>query len=284
MTSGAATAVHALWSPAALAAAADEPIVVLVHGAMDRSTSFGRTVRLLPDLPVVRYDRRGYGTSTGLGVGDLADHVSDLEALTGGRPCVVVGHSIGGVIALVAAQADPSVLAVGAWEAPMAWLAWWPESSAGRAAVVGMPQEPVGEVDANAGDGPAGDVAERFMRRMIGDERWARLPSSTRAARRAEGPALIADVAWMHGATAPYDAAELTQPVLAGYGSASKPYHQRAAEELAAGVRDGELMVVEGADHGAHLSHPQDFAQFVRRTVARAHRLPGHRPSWGAGR
>jgi pimeloyl-ACP methyl ester carboxylesterase len=137
-----------------------------------------------------------------------------------------------------------------------------------------MPQEPVQDVGPNAGDGPAGDVAERFMRRMIGDDRWARLPSSTRAARRAEGPALIADVAWLHGTKAPYDAAELTQPVVAGYGSQSKPYHQRAAEELAASVDDGELMVVEGADHGAHLSHPQDFAQFVRRAVARTRRVP----------
>lgn len=244
--------------------------MVLVHGAMDRGASFGRTVRLLPDLPVVRYDRRGYGHSTDLGIGVLESHVADLIAVIAGRPAVVVGHSLGGVIALVAAQLEPSVLSVAAWEAPMAWTPWWPASSAGRAAVAAIPAESLRRPDAADGDGQAGDAAERFMCRMIGDDRWTRLPSATRAARRAEGRALIADVSWMHGDSAPYEAAALTRPVLAGYGTDSVPYHQRAARELAASVRLGELMVVEGASHGAHLSHPGDFAAFVRRAAERA--------------
>lgn len=268
MTTGGSDRVHALWSPAALAASTgstDQPIVVLIHGAMDRSTSFGRTVRLLPDLPLVRYDRRGYGKSTRLGIGDLDAHVGDLQALIAGRPSVLVGHSIGGVIGLVAAQGDPSVLAVGAWEASMAWAAWWPKSSAGGAALAEMSPGPGRGDVAPPNDGVAGDAAERFMRRMIGDDRWSRLPATTRAARRAEGRALIADVGWLHAPVAPYDLAMITQPVLAGYGTASAAHHQRAAKELASAAPEGELMAIEGADHGAHLSHPKDFAAFVRR-------------------
>jgi pimeloyl-ACP methyl ester carboxylesterase len=264
--------VHVVSSSAALAAAADEPIVVLIHGAMDRSASFGRTVRLLADVPVVRYDRRGYGHSTGLGIGDLDSHVADLTALIAGRPAVLVGHSIGGVIALVAAQRDASVLSVGAWEAPMPWASWWPTSTASSAALARMRD------DHDRDDGAAmGDAAERFMRRMIGDERWGRLPSKTRAARRAEGRALVADLVSLQRDAAPYDSGNITQPVLAGSGSDSVPYHQRAAEELASAVPNGELMVVEGADHGAHLSHPHDFAAFVRRAADRAIPIPGTR-------
>lgn len=261
--------VHAVWSPAALAADVGEPIVVLVHGAMDRSASSGRTVRLLGDVPVVRYDRRGYGHSTELGVGDLDAHVSDLRGLIDGRPAVLVGHSIGGVIALVAAQGDPSVLSVAAWEASMAWTSWWPASSAGSAVFASTKRNRhIG--DDTADDESAADAAELFMCKMIGDERWSRLPSSTRAARRAEGRALIADIATLHRDAPPYDVAALTQPVLSGYGTVSRPYHQRAARELAATVADGELMVIEGADHGAHLSHPHEFSAFVRRALARA--------------
>jgi pimeloyl-ACP methyl ester carboxylesterase len=39
---------------------------------------------------------------------------------------------------------------------------------------------------------------------------------------------------------------------------------------LAAQVPRGELIVIEGASHGAHLSHPGEFAELVRRAAALA--------------
>ena len=39
-----------------------------------------------------------------------------------------------------------------------------------------------------------GDEAERFFRRMVGDAAWDRLPDEARADRRADGPALVADL------------------------------------------------------------------------------------------
>lgn len=237
---------------------------------MDRSTSFGRTVRLLDDLPVLRYDRRGYGGSTDLGMADLDVHVADLIDIIADRPAVVVGHSLGGVIALVAAQRCPEVIrSVAAWEAPMPWAGWWPPSTAGGAAMDGAPQaeNPVG----HRGDRrelSAGDAAERFMRRMIGDERWARLPSRTRDARRSEGHALLADLRSLRTTQPPYDAAALVQPVVAGHGTASVPHHQRAARELARSAPFGRLVVVDEAAHGSHLTHAPAFASFVRAALA----------------
>ena len=264
------TDVHITASPVALAAPADAPVVVLIHGAMDRSASFGRSARLLADLPVIRYDRRGYGHSTDLGVGDLDLHVADVVTVLARRPAILVGHSIGGVIALAAAQREPAlVMSIGAWEAPMPWAPWWPKSSAGGAALGAVPQTgTAGSPGSDLSEAQAGDAAERFMRKMIGDDRWGRLPPGTRAARRAEGRALVADVGSLRRETAPYDATALAQPVVAGCGSESVPYHRRAATELAATVVRAELMVVEGASHGAHLSHPRDFAGFVRRAAA----------------
>jgi len=139
----------------------------------------------------------------------------------------------------------------------MAWTDWWPKISAGAAAV-----------EASRTASPQ-DAAEQFMRRMIGDERWERLPSRTRAERRSEGPALLAELGAIRGG-APYDPAALSVPVVSGCGTESKPYHQDAARQLAELAPHGELVVIEGAGHAAQSSHPDAFADFVRQVVARA--------------
>ena len=149
--------------------AGEGPPVVLVHGTMDRSSSFGRVRRALGDLSVARYDRRGYARSVGLGpptsfdeqVADLLD-VVDWLAPDGPAP-VVFGHSYGGTVALAAAAEAPERLGgVVAFEAPMPWMPWWPGDSAGAAAVAGA-------------DDPE-EAGEAFMRRMVGDARWQKLP------------------------------------------------------------------------------------------------------------
>src|SRR3954469_22439695 len=99
-----------LWVGDHPTADAGAPLVVLVHGSMDRSAAFARCRRHLRDLHVVLYDRRGYGRSAGLGAPSIEGHAEDLLAVIDGRPCVVVGHSIGGLFALIAAQRAPSVV------------------------------------------------------------------------------------------------------------------------------------------------------------------------------
>ncbi len=101
------------------------------------------------------------------------------------------------------------------------------------------------------------------MRAIVGDDIWERLPPRIRQARRAEGPALVAELAALRRA-APYDPAQVRVPVATGYGSLSKPYHQEAARQLAEQVPDGQCLVIEGSGHGAHTSHPDRFAAFVR--------------------
>ncbi|HEY4376895.1 MAG TPA: alpha/beta hydrolase [Acidimicrobiales bacterium] len=233
------------------------PTVVFVHGAMDRGLSFGRVIRLLADVPVVRYDRRGYGRSHALAPVGLDVGAADLLAIVGDGPAVVVGHSMGGVLALMAAEQRPdAVVSVVAYEAPMPWTPWWHQNRKGSGTFL------------TAGLTPE-ESAERFMRTMIGDERWDRLPARGRAERRAEGPALLADLGAMRGPGAPYDAHLLSVPVVAGCGSESSVRHRRAALELAATAPQGELMEVVGADHGVHLTHPADLAAMARRAIAR---------------
>jgi lipase len=243
------------------------PLVVLVHGSMDRSGGMLRVRRLLQGAHrVVRYDRRGYGRSLHAGPPvDFGQQVDDLVAVTGGRPAVLAGHSFGGVVCLALAERRPELVrAVLAYEAPQMWTPWWPATTIGLQAL-----------DQVAGAIPASEqaegAAEWFLRRMIGDDTWARLPASMRAERRAEGPTLIAEMRSLRPpAPVPYDARGIAAPVVSACGSESRDYHMRAAEELARTAPRGELAVIEGAAHGAHLTHPAEFADLVRRAVARA--------------
>jgi pimeloyl-ACP methyl ester carboxylesterase len=234
------------------------PRVVLVHGAMDRAAAFAKAARHLRDLDVVRYDRRGYGRAVGEGTATSLDHlVEDLMDVIDGHPAAVVGHSLGAVVALAAANRHPgTVVSVGAFEPPMPWEPWWPNRTAGSAA------------RAASTDSPAA-AAEAFMRRMIGDERWDALPARTRQQRRDEGPALLADLGAIRTDEVPFDARALKVPVVVGYGSDTDERHRRAVLELARTVPGAELVVIAGAGHGAHYSHGIDFAGFVRRVVER---------------
>ena len=243
---------------------AADPAIVLVHGSMDRGSSLRATARrLADDFHVVLYDRRGYGRSRDLGGPfDVETNVEDLVAVLRGRPAVVFGHSLGGDIALAAAQRHPEMIrAVGAYEPPMSWEPWWPEATAGSEAV-----------DCAEKEGTEA-AAEMFIRRMIGDELWGRLPSATRAERRAEGAALVGELVDVRRA-APYDTAAIAVPVLLACGESGAAHHRRAAailrERLAAAAADGRVVFVDvpGTGHGIHLQNPQALAELVRRLAA----------------
>lgn len=243
----------------------DAPLVVLVHGTMDRSNSFERVMRFLMDVSTVAYDRRGYARSRFASppAASVADHVDDLLDVLDGRQAVVVGHSYGGDVALAAAARRPDlVLAVGAFEAPMPWRPEWPQDTAGGAAL---------RAALVAGDTDA--AVEAFLRRMLGDEAWEMMPLRAKQDRRGEGPALVADMQSLRpGAdgAVPLDPAEVKVPVVVGYGSRSRDHQVENAQRLVGLLPDAEVHVIEGARHGAHLSHPEEFAGFARLALARA--------------
>lgn len=226
------------------------PAVLFVHGSMDRAASFIRVQKHLGDRRTVRYDRRGYARSRSLDAsGGLEAHISDLRTLLTREhaPAVVVGHSFGGLIALAAAQQVPELVhAVVCFEAPMAWVPWWPRRNQLR-----------------PGADPA-DVAEGFMRRMVGDDVWRRLPQRVREDRRAEGAALVAEMTSVHADEPPVDLSSVSCEAICAYGTDSGEHLQRASRELAAALPAGGLHVIEGAGHGAHVSHPVAFAELVR--------------------
>ena len=218
---------------------------------MDRASSFGRVARSLEDVSLIRYDRRGYGHSRAAGVAPIEGHVEDLLAIIGGEPVVIFGHSMGAIIALMAAERRPDLVhSVLAYEAPLPWEPWWPKTRRDDAEALS-----------------AADDAERFMRRMVGEAIWNRLPPKTRADRRAEGEALRADLQSLSQAQSLFNAEAVCCPVISAAGAETTWWHLQASEELAALLPFGESVVVPGASHGVHLSHPTVTADLIRRAL-----------------
>jgi pimeloyl-ACP methyl ester carboxylesterase len=159
-------------------------------------------------------------------------------------------------VALAAASRRPGqIRAVLAYEPPAPWLPWWPRRNPGGS-------------DATA-RGPE-EAAETFMRRMIGDARWERLPERTRARRRGEGPALVAEMSSIRADGAPFDPTQISVPTVIARGELSTSRHRTGAETLGDLIPGAELVEVEGAGHGGHLTHPDSFAACVRRALERS--------------
>lgn len=237
------------------------PTVVLVHGAVDRSASFGRTMRRLGDLDVVAYDRRGYAGSLESGVAPtIAAHADDLAAViewSGATDAVVVGHSLGGTIAAaLAARTDTALRAIAVYESPFPALDDSFDRVGGGAVELGRTQ------------GPA-VAAEHFYRMMVGDETWSRLRDGDRDRRRAEGPALLAELEDLRLPEHAVAIDAIRVPVTIGVGALSSAWLRSGSELLASELESAdvahEFVDIDGVGHGVHLSHPGEFARFVRR-------------------
>jgi pimeloyl-ACP methyl ester carboxylesterase len=230
-------------------------VVICVHGTLDRARSFTRVARRLEHLDVLAYDRRGYRASRSVGASaSLPVHIDDLlatvELVRARGPVTVFGHSLGGLIAISAALSSAGPFdALIAYEAPLGWLV-------DPSAVRPIPQ------------GDPGDEAEAFFKRVASSATWDHMSADERAERRADGPALIADLT-MSRSGAPFsldDLRRLEMPICAAIGTASTdPRFARGAEIVVAEAPRSTLAVLDGAAHGAHLASPDKVAQLIER-------------------
>ena len=232
-----------------------EVALVLVHGSLDRKAGMALIAReAQKHLTVIRYDRRGYGTShQHPGPFSVDSNIDDIEQIVGDRKVFIFGHSFGGHMALGMASRHPDkVLGIATYETPLSWMPWWSSNSAGAHAIQ---QDPT-------------DAAEAFMVRLIGRDRWNALPEKTKAARRAEGPALTSELSDLRRAC-PWNIDAIVCPLNVGVGDRASDHHRRGAEWLVDNIRTAELHVIVGAGHGAHVSHAgQVFQSLILPLIA----------------
>jgi pimeloyl-ACP methyl ester carboxylesterase len=177
---------------------------------------------------------------------------------------VAIGHSLGGDVVIGAALAEPWLFdAIGAFEPPMPWLGFRRAAGGDGEGAAARPWPAIAE-------DPAEEV-ERFFSRMVGASAWAHLTEAGRASRRADGPALVADLRSFRSEVPPFDVTSLAVPAVFGMGGpSSRPHHRRTVEWLGTNVPTGVVYEIDGAQHGAHLSHPDHFASMTRLVIERA--------------
>ncbi len=90
---------------------ADAPAVVLLHGISSGAASWLHTAQRLDGLQVIAWDAPGYGESTPLGASapSDADYAARLQGLLQAldlRRCLLVGHSLGALMAAAHVRTD----------------------------------------------------------------------------------------------------------------------------------------------------------------------------------
>ncbi|WP_402467571.1 alpha/beta fold hydrolase [Isoptericola aurantiacus] len=222
------------------------PAVVFVAGAgpyraIDPVTT--RTAELCAErgLTAVVYDRLGRGDSPADGVLDLDRELSALAAVidAAGPPVVLVGHSSGGAIALVAADVEMPVEGLVLWEAPLA----------GRAEDVA---EWIAEFERRLDAEDYVGATEQYMKDM--PPQWLEAMRSSpdfeqlaraSASQRADGQAMV-----RAGDLLETEALrELAVPVLALHGTRTFEEMPVAARRVADATTRGEVEELDGAEH-----------------------------------
>lgn len=254
------------WSIAYRRSGAGSPILLL-HATLASAAQLGSLAeRLASAHTVVAVDRRGSGETRppdGFAPGpiDVAVHVKDLAAILAAEcvgPVLVAGHSYGGCLALELAARRPDLVS-GVWvhEPPYAPVG----PPAVRAALV-----EVGERTAAAArNGEPGDAAETFLAAVAGSAAVAALSAGARARVRQAGRGALADAALL--GFEPDGLGRVVCPVVISTGTASEPFYRVIADALLERIATARVTTIDGAGHGAPMSHPalvaaaiEDFA------------------------
>ncbi|WP_084074746.1 alpha/beta hydrolase [Demequina sp. NBRC 110052] len=100
-----------VWEPEGEASAT----ILAIHGVTSSHLAWAWLAEAMPGVRIVAPDLRGRGRSQGLaGGGGMATHADDVAAVIDALalgPATIVGHSMGGFVAVVTASMHPEVVA-----------------------------------------------------------------------------------------------------------------------------------------------------------------------------
>ena len=244
------------------------PPLILVHGAAADHTTF----RVLGPLLATRFtihaiDRRGRGASGDTSPYAIEREFEDLAAVatalarqTGGA-VDVFGHSYGGRCALGAALLTQDIGRVISYEGA-------PTPPGERYGDAALPRE----LAALAAAGQDETLLETFMTRVVGmsAEDLDRYRADPVWPRRVAAASTIArEVAVESGDEAGLDRlGAVEQPVLQVLGGDSRREFSVATAALDDRLSDGTIVVIPGAKHAAHHTHPDAVVEAVTAFLA----------------
>jgi pimeloyl-ACP methyl ester carboxylesterase len=233
------------------------PPVVFVHGfTLDMRMWDDQVAPFAASHRVLRYDLRGFGTSSNPEVGEPYSHADDLHALLGHLGidrAAVIGLSMGGGVAQEFALKYPeSVSAVILVDSVLRGRPWGPEATATLDAVFGPGSE--GRLDEAraawlaaplfAGSWHFPAVVAR-LQQIVGDYGCWELLN--------EDPHLPLDP------PATDRLHEITAPVLAIVGAEDLPDFHEIADRFVADIPDARKVVLPDAGHMANMDAPEAF-------------------------
>jgi pimeloyl-ACP methyl ester carboxylesterase len=253
--------------------AGEGPPVVLVHGsATDYATwSIQMSSSLGQRFGLLAYDRRGSGKSMPVGPWSVESHAADLADLISreGAPAVVVGSSFGAVVGLELARRFPGcVRGVVMCEPPLP-----PRDDAPA-----MPDGFLTELDALAASGGGGAAVERFLRLVLGDGAYERMPRLFQERCKQTWPALRSDVHALAAYRVRYaQLAAVNVPVLLLGGDRSADYFGPTLRSLLAELPRATYEVLTGAGHMMHADAHKRFGERVAAFCAEVGHTAGER-------
>jgi pimeloyl-ACP methyl ester carboxylesterase len=251
----------------AYARSGEGPPIVLVGGALsDRASDAPLAAELGRNLSVISYDRRGRGEGEKI-TWSLAAEIDDLRALAGvaGEPVFVYGHSSGAVLSIEAALAGIPIRRLVVYEPP--YVADPNDPQAPPADLAGRLRTTI------AGPGGPDAAVREFLRSGpgISDEAIEVLSTSPAWSRFL---ALAFTLPWeteiVGGGAIPVKRlASFKTPTLVLQGGASPRWVRASSAALTEALPHGELVVLEGLDHGGARADPSRVASAVRRFLLR---------------
>ena len=239
------------------------PRVLFIHGsAADRTTWSIQLATLRERFSMIAHDRRA---------GDVTveEHAVDAAALVEREPglTLVVGSSFGAVVALELVRTRPALCAGAVLiEPPMA------ASDDAQS----IPAAFLTEYDRRIATDGGPAAAEMFLRLVLGDEAYERIPDAFQDRAKARWAEARADTAALIAYRPRYgELRAVERPVLLVGGERSNAYFRPTLEALRAALPAARLEVVAGAGHMLHAEAHRRLAELLIAFAAEIGHAPG---------
>lgn len=243
------------------------PRLLFIHGsAADHQTwRIQLASALRHRFTLIAYDRRADAPT-------IVAHADDAVALLAAEPgpAVAIGSSFGAVVALdlvrrrvcrrVCRRAAPLAGAI-LIEPPLG------PSDTASATRAGF----LAEFDRRAAEAGGPAAGELFLRTVLGDAAFERIPRAFRTTAMEKFAEIRADSAALLAYPPRYaELAAVTLPILLVGGERSAPWYRRTLDVLHAALGNARLEIIAGAGHMLHAEAPRRFHALITEFAAQA--------------